>query len=71
MLLGAGEMGELTAQYLVDADVASLRVANRTLPAPKSLQPAFQARRSTLTIWPTNWRKPTSSSLRHRRPGSS
>ncbi|MEW6752497.1 MAG: glutamyl-tRNA reductase [Candidatus Latescibacterota bacterium] len=30
LLLGAGEMGELTAQYLVDGQVQHLRVANRT-----------------------------------------
>ena len=30
LLVGAGEMGELTAQYLVDAGVAHLQVTNRT-----------------------------------------
>ena len=30
MLIGAGEMGELTARYLVDAGIGSLLVANRT-----------------------------------------
>ena len=41
MLLGAGEMGELTAQYLVDADVASLRVANRTFARAQELAARF------------------------------
>jgi len=41
MLLGAGEMGELTAQYLVDAEVASLRVANRTLARAEELARRF------------------------------
>jgi len=40
-LLGAGEMGELTAQYLVDADVASLRVANRTFARAQELAARF------------------------------
>ncbi len=40
-LLGAGERGELTAQYLVVAEVASLRVANRTLARAEELARRF------------------------------
>jgi len=41
LLLGAGEMSELTAQYLVDAEVASLRVANRTFSRAEELARRF------------------------------
>ncbi len=41
LLLGAGEMGELTAQYLIDAEVASLRVANRTFARAEELAQRF------------------------------
>ncbi|MFT5090726.1 MAG: glutamyl-tRNA reductase, partial [Planctomycetota bacterium] len=41
LLLGAGEMSELTAQYLVDAEVASLRVANRTFARAEELARRF------------------------------
>lgn len=41
LLLGAGEMSELTAQYLVEAEVASLRVANRTFARAEELARRF------------------------------
>ena len=41
LLLGAGEMSELTAQYLVDAEVASLCVANRTFARAEELARRF------------------------------
>lgn len=37
LILGAGEMSELTAKYLVDAGVAGLFIANRTVEKAKSL----------------------------------
>lgn len=37
LLLGAGEMSELTAKYLVDSGVAGFYVANRTLDKAKTL----------------------------------
>ncbi len=37
LLLGAGEMGELTSKYLTDAGVRSLFIANRTLGKAKGL----------------------------------
>lgn len=37
LLLGAGEMGELTAKYLVDAGVGGLSIASRTLERAKAL----------------------------------
>ena len=37
LLLGAGEMGELTAKYLVDAGVKELFIANRTLERAQAL----------------------------------
>ncbi len=37
LLLGAGEMGELTAKYLVDAGVKEFFIANRTLEKARSL----------------------------------
>ncbi len=37
LLLGAGEMGELTAKYLVDAGVKDFFIANRTLEKAKPL----------------------------------
>ena len=37
LLLGAGEMGELTAKYLVDAGVRDLFIANRTLEKAEAL----------------------------------
>jgi glutamyl-tRNA reductase len=37
LLLGAGEMSELTAKYLVDSGVSSFFIANRTLDKAKSL----------------------------------
>ena len=41
LLLGAGEMGELTAQYLVDAGIERLWVANRTLSRAEDLARRF------------------------------
>jgi glutamyl-tRNA reductase len=41
LLLGAGEMGELTAQYLVDAGIEKLWVANRTLSRAEGLAGRF------------------------------
>ncbi len=41
LLVGAGEMGELTAQYLVDAGVQQLRVSNRTLARAEELARRF------------------------------
>lgn len=37
LLMGAGEMSELTAKYLVDAGVSGLFISNRTLDKAKSL----------------------------------
>jgi len=37
LLLGAGEMSELTARYLVDSGVSGLSIANRTLEKAKAL----------------------------------
>ena len=44
MLMGAGEMGELTAQYLVDGGVADLLVANRTYQRAVDLAARFGGR---------------------------
>ena len=41
LLVGAGEIGELTAQYLVDAGVQQLRVSNRTLTRAEELARRF------------------------------
>ena len=41
LLVGAGEMGELTAQYLIDAGVAQLRVTNRTQARAEELAARF------------------------------
>ena len=41
LLVGAGEMGELTAQYLVDAGVERLLVSNRTLARAQELARRF------------------------------
>ena len=44
LLLGAGEMGELTAQYLVQGGVGSCLVANRTLARATALAQRFGGR---------------------------
>jgi len=41
LLIGAGEMGELTAQYLIDSDVSQLWVANRTRERAEELARRF------------------------------
>ena len=41
LLVGAGEMGELTAQYLIGAGVAQLRVTNRTQARAEELAARF------------------------------
>ena len=41
LLLGAGEMGELTAQYMVDSGIAQLWVANRTRARAEDLAQRF------------------------------
>jgi glutamyl-tRNA reductase len=43
MLVGAGEMGELTAQYLMDAGIGALLVANRTRSRADELATRFGA----------------------------
>jgi glutamyl-tRNA reductase len=42
LLLGAGEMAELTAQYLVESGISKLLVANRTLERAQDLARRFQ-----------------------------
>jgi glutamyl-tRNA reductase len=42
LLLGAGEMAELTAQYLVESGIRKLLVANRTLERAQDLARRFQ-----------------------------
>ncbi|MBI2504770.1 MAG: glutamyl-tRNA reductase [Candidatus Latescibacteria bacterium] len=42
LLLGAGEMAELTAQYLVESGINNLLVANRTLERAQDLARRFQ-----------------------------
>ena len=42
LLLGAGEMGELTAQYLMDSGTRKLLVVNRTLARAQELARRFQ-----------------------------
>ena len=44
LLLGAGEMGELTAQYLVESGVERLLVANRTYQRAVELAAGFGGR---------------------------
>ena len=43
MLVGAGEMGELTAQYLMDAGIGSLLVSNRTRSRADEIAARFAA----------------------------
>ncbi len=44
LLIGAGEMSELTAKYLYDAGVRGFRIANRTLEKAKSLAASLGGR---------------------------
>ena len=48
LLIGAGEMSELTAKYLFDAGVKGFRIANRTLDKAKALAASLGGKAMTL-----------------------
>ena len=48
LLIGAGEMSELTAKYLYDAGVRGFRIANRTLEKAKTLAASLGGKAMTL-----------------------
>jgi len=52
LLLGAGEMGELTAQYLVDSDIRQLWVANRTYERAEELARRFSGQATPFDDFP-------------------
>ncbi|MBT4498662.1 MAG: glutamyl-tRNA reductase, partial [Gemmatimonadetes bacterium] len=52
LLLGAGEMGELTAQYLVDGDIRQLWVANRTYERAEELARRFSGQATPFDDFP-------------------
>jgi glutamyl-tRNA reductase len=52
LLLGAGEMGELTAQYLVDSDIRQLWVANRTYERAEELARRFSGHATPFDAFP-------------------
>ena len=52
MLLGAGEMSELTAQYLIDSDIRQLWVANRTYERAVELARRFSGEATPFADFP-------------------
>ena len=53
-LVGAGEMAELTAKYLTDANIASLFIANRTIERANELAQRFTGQAIPLSQLPKN-----------------
>ncbi len=72
LVLGAGEMSELTVKHLRAQGVGTVVVANRTLETAAGARRAAAAvRRCASTSSTTGSRRPTSSSRRRRRPTTS